>query len=123
MYITVYIYISHVPIATFVSLVLEWNLLLLLLPRLATCVEPSETPIPLLRPMTADEVAAKTKSSRAAPETRKRMGVAAALDFRDKSLELQGVETEAALKRRKKEEAKGEKGAVLKTVRGAHLLK
>lgn len=93
---------------------------------MATCKdapEPAETPVSLLRPMTADEVAAKTKSKGPAAESRKRMGLTAVLEFRNKSLELQGVETESALKKRKKEEAKGEKGAAMKTVKGSHLLK
>ena len=92
--------------------------------RLSTCGDPSDTPTPLTRAMTAAEVAAKTKSKGGqAADPRKRMGIAAALEFRNKSLELQGVETEISLKKRKKEEAKGEKGVVLKTVRGTHLLK
>lgn len=94
--------------------------------RLATCgdaPDPAETPVSLLRPMTADEVAAKTKSKGSGAQSRKRMGLAAVLDFRNKSFELQGVETESALKKRKKEEAKGDKGAAMKTVKGSHLLK
>lgn len=94
-----------------------------LLYRLATCVDPSETPMALLRPLTADEIAAKTKSSQKAPERQKRLGVAAALDFRNKSFEVMGIETEESLRKKKKEDSKGERAAVLKTVRGAHLLK
>ncbi len=86
-------------------------------------MDPSETPTALLRPFTADEIAAKTKSNQKAPERQKRLGVAAALDFRNRSFEFMGIETEESLKKKKKEESKGEKAAVLKTVRGAHLLK
>lgn len=74
--------------------------------------------------MTADEVAAKTKSvKRDCQGTNKRMGMAVALESRTRELEAKGVETEASKKRKKKEEAKGEKGAAMKAARGQHLLK
>lgn len=92
--------------------------------RLTTCKPATEVPLSLLRPMTADEVAAKTRSKTSTDEVAKmRIGMQAALDIRARHLEANGVETEQARKKRKKEEAKSEKVSALKSVRGTHLLK
>lgn len=77
--------------------------------------------------MTADEVASKSrgggKNKEATKAADKRMGVAAALEWRNRVLEERGIETEQSKKRRKKAQGGQDRAATLKTVRGAHLLK
>lgn len=84
----------------------------------------SETPLPLVRAMTPEEVAAKAAKSRkevAWPSVR--CGLGAAMDLREKQLEAEGQETAASKKRRRKEEAGNDRSQALKMVNGAHLLK
>lgn len=93
--------------------------------RLRTIGQTSSAPVPLLREMTSEEVAAKaTKQKKMAPSTTSKVGVAGAMHVREVLMEKAGHETAASKKRKKKEEiSTGDKANALKIVRGGHLLK
>lgn len=83
-----------------------------------------EKPVSLTRAMTPQEVSAKaTKTKKEVNMPPVRCGLGAALDLREKQLELDGQETAASKKKRKRDEAGNDKALALKLVNGQHLLK
>ena len=82
--------------------------------------EPSETPRPLLRPMTAEEIAAR--ASRSKVQIKKasvKCGVGAALDLREQKLEAEGKESNIGRKKKKDTNSVQE---TLKAMKGGHHL-
>ena len=83
--------------------------------------EPSETPRPLLRPMTAEEIAAR--ASRSKVQIKKasvKCGVGAALDLREQKLEAEGKESTIGRKKKKKDTNSVQE--TLKAMKGGHHL-
>eukprot|EP00438_Fugacium_kawagutii_P010179 Skav231644 [mRNA] locus=scaffold3756:39550:54869:+ [translate_table: standard] len=91
---------------------------------LSTTKDAQETPLPLLRPMTPEEVSAKAaRVKREVPEALIKLGLVGAVRTRELLLENNGEETATMKKRRKKDEQGAEKTTALKVVKGGHLLK
>ena len=86
--------------------------------------EPSETPRPLLRPMTAEEIAAR--ASRSKVQIKKasvKSGVGAALDLREQKLEAEGKESTIGRKKKKKKDTNSVQETLKAMKGGHHLLK
>lgn len=91
--------------------------------RLTTTRACDQTPLPLIREMTPDEVSAKAqKAKREAPVPDSKVGLGGALRLREMLMEAAGQETTSMKKKRKKEEC-NDKSSALKIVKGGHLLK
>lgn len=90
--------------------------------RLRVCKPPTETPLPLLRPLTEDEQQARvSKSKREVQKAKVKCGASAALELREEQLAADGLETAAAKKKKKQGTAQQEAMKVMKG--GHHLLK